>query len=426
MLKSVDILIGLSVVMLVVSMAVTLLTHLVITLLNTRGGHLMRGLRDLLQQLDPALSGKISKEIVKKVLKHPLISDAGNRLGTVIHREEFIKMLLDLAAENGPQQLQTDALNALKKALKSNGIANPVAAIENVRSFSLTLEKSNPDLANNVRLNMAIIHEAGSQFVAKIHGWFDQTIDRVGGRFTASTRVVTIGVALMVAFAIQLDTIALVNRLSTDTQLRQSLIEAAKKVDQGKPSGGVSSQSSNEAAGVKSGEDQKGGPGNTLNKSPAPNPAINPNDAAPKAGKSASENSNKPINDTGNKQDAAAQSPSDATKNPAVPSRVVSDVDSILGSTGLMSAPDWSSLSMQKVLGILLSAMLLSVGAPFWYNMLKTGVRLRAAIADKDDSQRLERQSTQPSAPQPSAVKAGMTTAGGALAGERGDLGAIG
>ena len=136
--------------------------------------------------------------------------------------------------------------------------------------------------------------------------------------------------------------------------------------------------------------------------------------------------SNKPLNDTGNKQDAAAQSPSDATKNPAVPSRVVSDVDSILGSTGLMSAPDWSSLSMQKVLGILLSAMLLSMGAPFWYNMLKTGLRLRAAIADKDDSQRLERQTTQPSAPQPSAVKAGMTTAGGALAGERGDLGAIG
>jgi len=52
MLKSVDILIGLSVVMLVASMAVTLLTQFVITTLNTRGSHLMRGLRDLLQQLD--------------------------------------------------------------------------------------------------------------------------------------------------------------------------------------------------------------------------------------------------------------------------------------------------------------------------------------------------------------------------------------
>ncbi len=271
MLKSIDILIGLSVVMLVVSMAVTLLTQFVISTLNTRGSHLMRGLRDLLQQLDPALSRKISKEISKKVLRHPLISDVGKRLGTVVHREEFIKMLLDLAAENGPQRLETDALNALKKAMETNGIADPKAALENIRSFTLALEKSNPDLANNVRLNTAIIHEASSQFVAKLHGWFDQTIDRVADRFTASTHAVTIVVALMVAFGIQLDALALVNRLSTDTALRQSLVQAATKVDQGQASRGVPSESSNEAAGVKSGEDQKGAAGKAQKQPATPN-----------------------------------------------------------------------------------------------------------------------------------------------------------
>src|SRR6266581_1535922 len=303
MLKSIDILIGLSVVMLVVSMAVTLLTQFVISTLNTRGSHLMRGLRDLLQQLDPALSRKISKEISKKVLRHPLISDVGKRLGTVVHREEFIKMLLDLASENGPQRLEMDALDALKKAMERNGIADPKAALENIRSFTLALEKSNPDLANNVRLNTAIMHEASSQFVAKLHGWFDQTIDRVADRFTASTRVVTIVVALMVAFAIQLDTLALVNRLSTDTALRQSLVQAAKKVDQGQPSVGVSSRSSNEAAGVKSGEDEKGGAGNAQKKLAGPNPATTPIDAAPKEGKSTSEGSTRPASETGNKKD---------------------------------------------------------------------------------------------------------------------------
>jgi len=109
-----------------------------------------------------------------------------------------------------------------------------------------------------------------------------------------------------------------------------------------------------------------------------------------------------------------------------MPDRVVSDVDAILGSTGLISAPDWKSFNVQKVLGIILSALLLSLGAPFWYDTLKTGLRLRAAIADKDDAQRLERQTTQVSAQQPSTAKAGLTSAGGALAGERGDLSAIG
>ncbi len=426
MLKSIDILIGLSVVMLVVSMAVTLLTQFVISTLNTRGSHLMRGLRDLLQQLDPALSRKISKEISKKVLRHPLISDVGKRLGTVVHREEFIKMLLDLAAENGPQRLETDALNALKKAMETNGIADPKAALENIRSFTLALEKSNPDLANNVRLNTAIIHEASSQFVAKLHGWFDQTIDRVADRFTASTHAVTIVVALMVAFGIQLDALALVNRLSTDTALRQSLVQAATKVDQGQASRGVPSESSNEAAGVKSGEDQKGAAGKAQKQPATPNPATPPNDSAAKEGKQTPEGSTKPQGETGNKKDVAAQSPSESGKNPSMPDRVVSDVDAILGSTGLISAPDWNSFNVQKVLGIILSALLLSLGAPFWYDTLKTGLRLRAAIADKDDAQRLERQTTQVSEQQPSTAKAGLTSAGGALAGERGDLSAIG
>jgi len=79
MLRSIDVLIGLSVVMLMVSMSVTLITQFVTTTLNTRGGHLRRGLSDLLQQLDPALTKGISKEISTAVLRHPLVSDVAHR-----------------------------------------------------------------------------------------------------------------------------------------------------------------------------------------------------------------------------------------------------------------------------------------------------------------------------------------------------------
>ena len=424
MLKSVDVLIGLSVVMLVVSMAVTLLTHFVTTTLNTRGGHLMRGLQDLLQQLNPGLTAKISKEISKTVLKHPLIRDIGSRLGTVIHREEFIKILMDLAAGNGPQKLEGAALPALKAAMAANGIADPSAALDNIRAFALELEKSNPELANNVRVNAAIIHESGSQFVAKIHGWFDQTIDRVSGRFTASTRAVTVVVALLVAFAIQLDSIALVNRLSTDTQLRQALVNAGKKIDQGTPSGGTPSQTSGGAPGSKSPEDPKQNAANDQKKLPAPNTTTAPAETAVKPGQSVTADTHRPPASTEGSKASDSQNP--GASNSAVPSQVVSDVDAILGSTGLISAPDWKALTPQKVLGILLSAFLLSLGAPFWYDMLKTGLRLRAAIADKDDAQRLERQTTQDFMQPAPAGKAGMASASGALAGERGALSATG
>ena len=43
--------------------------------------------------------------------------------------------------------------------------------------------------------------------------------------------------------------------------------------------------------------------------------------------------------------------------------------------------PPWDYGSLWVFLGVLTSAMLLSLGAPFWFNMLKTASNLRPAIA---------------------------------------------
>jgi hypothetical protein len=69
-----------------------------------------------------------------------------------------------------------------------------------------------------------------------------------------------------------------------------------------------------------------------------------------------------------------------------------------------------------NLLGVILSAMLLSLGAPFWFNTLKNVVRLRSVIAGKDDEQRQSRQGTQttPAAPGMGSGP-GETVAGGPL-----------
>jgi hypothetical protein len=60
-----------------------------------------------------------------------------------------------------------------------------------VRSLALQIEAARPDLAHDTRQNIAWLREANSKFLAKAHGWFDQTIDRVSERFTLTTRVIT-------------------------------------------------------------------------------------------------------------------------------------------------------------------------------------------------------------------------------------------
>ena len=49
-----------------------------------------------------------------------------------------------------------------------------------------------------------------------------------------------------------------------------------------------------------------------------------------------------------------------------------------------------------NLVGILVTGLLLSLGAPFWYNSLGRLLQLRSVLAVKDDQQRAERQGVDP------------------------------
>lgn len=100
----------------------------------------------------------------------------------------------------------------------------------------------------------------------------------------------------------------------------------------------------------------------------------------------------------------------------------------VLETRGLISVPgslsawiaNWRSVNP---FGLLLSVLLLNLGAPFWYNALKNLLSLRSTLAVKDDEQRIQRQENV----QQSAGTAASATAGTRVAaGERGDLNAVG
>ena len=402
MLKSVDIVIGLAVVMLALSMAVTLITQTITTILNTRGRHLRRGLTDLLQQLDPALTAALSKTVATHVLTHPLVSGAappiaqdsaasivrrsarwlrarigGARLGNVVYREEFTKLLMALATPNGSKHLAEDARAALMTALANNGVADPEATLKNIRTFALQLERSNPALSHAMRQNIAMLHEAESDLVAKVNNWFDQSMDRTSQRFTASTRVITFVGAIIVAIGLQVDTLSLVNRLAVDDQLREALVQKAGSLNATAPRTG--SRAEDGAA-----------------------------DSAPDGAPAAADGSAPPV------------APS--------PQQLAREYNEMLAAFGVVRLPthrQWlQSLGEANVFGLLITALLLSLGAPFWYSLLGRLLQLRSVLAAKDDAQRHERQTTQTDTASPAAgVPVGSAAV---VTGERGDLVAVG
>ena len=348
MLKTIDLLIGTTTVLLLFSMAVTVITQVLTSLGGRRGRHLRSGLSDLLQQLGISNAG-VAEKIATCVLTHPMIREGKNKLGSVIHREEFTKLVLDLASGEGAQKLDGDAEDQLQKVLKDGGVSDPSQVLKNIRALQLQLEASNPELPNHLRDSLAILHEAPSDFVAKVNSWFDQTIDRVSQRFTKYTHWITVGVSLAVVLTVQLDIIAVCDRLWIDDQFRNTVVsDATKQFSQ-------------------SGDNTK----------VDPKPYYN-----------------------------------------------------LLANTGLITLPldrNWSAklMDVRKVPGMLLSVLLISLGAPFWYNALKDLIKLRSNLAQQDDQQRAQRQSpatdagaaaaSSPSAPIPAW-----------LSGERGDLAAVG
>jgi hypothetical protein len=374
-LKSIDVLIGVAVVMLVVSAAVTALTQFFLSAMQAKGKKLKVGIADLLQLITPNFDRQCAERIADALLRHPLVRRGDGKLSEAIHREELIKMLLALSTATGAHAL-TDADRAvLKAALDANGIKDPAAVLENARSLVLQLEMSHPELSNARRTDLALLQEAASSFLAKIHSWFDQTIDRTVDRFTFTARTVTFCCAAGVVVLLQLDTIALINQLSMDSQLRNTLVQQAMKVNASQP-------------------------------------------AAP-----------------------ASTTPQDV---PAAVTQLQQDLDANrdqirgLASLGLFRVPesvgDWakefqSGNIIMKIAGLLISMVLLSLGAPFWYSALKTLIGLRSVLAGKDDEQRQQRQTqTETSAPAVAVAAAGAGAGAGAgapaaLRGERGFLG---
>ncbi len=134
MLHSLDVLIGFAAIMLLVSVAVTVLTQAVTGALGWRGRNLARGVVTILHQIDPKITPFCARQIALGILRHPLVARGEGKPGTVIQREELTRILLELAAgrEPGGKSLDEYVRSTLKRTLEANGIADPAQVLENV------------------------------------------------------------------------------------------------------------------------------------------------------------------------------------------------------------------------------------------------------------------------------------------------------
>lgn len=179
-------------------------------------------------------------EVAKAVLKHPVIAQppfwrSKPRKGEVVEREEFIRVLLEFAANPstiaGTKDAKAKALAAmqrLRQVLAGNDVPDPGRALSDIREAAQSLELTEAGKPTHERLTKAILLCAQSAFVGRINNWFDQVMDRTTAEYRFRAQLVTVIGALFIATLVQLDSIDLLKRLSANDKLRDSLVQQAE------------------------------------------------------------------------------------------------------------------------------------------------------------------------------------------------------
>ena len=347
-----DTLIAFVTIMLGLSMVITILNQIIAGLLGHRAAYLKDGIVDVLVTLDPALKDQ-AKTIADNVLTHALSSDSifahaswapGRwKMASAIQPKELAKLLETVSTGKGYETKIKAILSAI----------NPSLAMDAQRLATLAGAVA-PGATTAADQWFSRLAEKSDQFVGKLEAEFDSAMDRIRQRFTLQMRIWSVVFALLIALMLHLDAASLYARLSVEPSLRASVSGVSETLVKNyldlQSSGGAG-----QAAKTPPEQAAKTPPGQT-----APAPA------------------------------ATHPSPQEVTANTRKLASDFNEVKQALASTDLQIfhvRKDWYAPStfdgIQEFFRILLTAGLLSLGAPFWYNALKSLMSLRSAVAQK-------------------------------------------
>ncbi len=208
------------------------------------------------------------------------------------------------------------------------------------------------------------------QLQRELENWYDSSMDRVSGWYKRKTQMILVGLGLVAAVAVNADTIEIAQRLSTDSNLRQSVAriaeEAVKHPPQGQlPQTPVATTPATPAA--------PPAPASPVASQPDPVTQIRTNLAS-------LDGIGLPLGWQGFKADFLAKKAAQAKamdlqgKTPETESRLA-----------LYSEAGVAAVKLHWI-GWIVTALAISLGAPFWFDMLNKFMVVRSTVKPKEKS----------------------------------------
>jgi hypothetical protein len=422
-----DVVIGMVFIFLLLSLICSAVNEIIEAKLKNRAGDLERGIKELLN--DPSGAG-----LTEKIYQHPLISslyrgkyvggESGKKgkkakasdqpdLPSYIPARNFALALMDIilppqqgSADGAKQASRSGAAGATTASATAPAGTTP-AVPHSVQSLRNAIDTSPLLQANDtVRKGLLTLVDAAGDDAAKarqnIEAWFNSSMDRVSGWYKRRSQVIVLVLGFLITVAVNADAIAIATSLSHDKAMRDSLVVAAQEYAKANASPSPTPTASP-----------------TASPTPTPSPNTTPSPKAlPSTSVQPSPAAGSSVAPPGLPSPTASTSPNALASPTASPSptlaackkdenspvclackkdenspecRVAKNLEQIqslglpLGWNERTTPHDFLGFLL-KLLGWLLTAAAISLGAPFWFDMLNKFIVIRSTVKPREKS----------------------------------------
>jgi hypothetical protein len=295
------------------------------------------------------------------------------------------------ATPPGPVAGMSISLNAVPPAVPAPG--QPGNPLTPFREQVL----ANNDLPDQVKTGLVTLIDAAGSDVAKarenIEQWFNSTMERVSGWYKRRTQLIIFVLGFGIAAVFNIDSFVMAGRLATDKSLRESLVAASEEYAKVSAASAAASPSPPPvvSAGAGSPANPSAQPAASASQPASPNniqPAVPaaPASATPSVGPSPAGAGPSPSAVTSpapTKAEKAFKDDYDKLEALGLPIGWDTDEAKKLFDQGLWTNKrNWT----RKLLGLLITSLAVSLGAPFWFDMLNKFMVVRSTIKPHEKS----------------------------------------
>ncbi len=383
-LQHLDIALGFAAIMLLMSLLITVIVQAAVAVSGLRGSNLKWGVAELFKQIGPSLA-EHAQAIADRILHYPAIAPVSGRKATAIRVEELLGVVDQVMKSNEPWK-DPAAKAALERVLNeviADGDLAPQA-----EALIAKLAAQFPAQADALKASITTALGSTRKVVAGVNTWFKTIMDRTTERFVVRTRWITAIAAFLFAVILHVDSLQLLKRLASDSEFRSKVVavsdaalqQAENVLAQTAESQAVASRA------VTAARDQVPAARTLLGTVPTDLRTRAEGEAWIRERVRDGALADTVLRHYGAQFDSLTRRWLGELRTSSV------SIDSQLNALTLQVIPEpfpsvATYLHLKHLIGILMTVGFLSLGAPFWFNVLNALANLRPVIARKVDKE---------------------------------------